>query len=257
MSDTPSKLFAVLALLLGVWVLTYWLYQPSSASAVPRVTLDPRISEPPPSPVPDASTPPIDRGNTSGGSADQPVLREPKLPLPELPKAGDPTPPKPPVKTRRVQKVIEPQWRTYIVQKGDTGWKAVAARKEVFGDASKWQIISRSNPLASPDRLKPGVTELRIPLDPENIQGKLVWVDEPIPDEPSAGPGPATPPTEPSPPPGEKTYTITREDTLWEISKKFYGKGASWRVIYDANRALIPDPDRPPAGVTIRIPAVP
>lgn len=247
MSDTPSKLFAVLALLLGVWVLTYWLYQPTSASALPRVTLDPRISELPPPPVP--GIPPELDPSGGAGPPKPPKLRDPEIPLPP--------PPQPPTKTRRVQKVIEPQWRTYVVQKGDTGWKAVAARKEVFGDASMWQIVSRSNPLASPDRLKPGVTELRIPLDPENIQGKLVWVDEPIPDEPSAGPGPATPPTEPSPPPGQKTYTITREDTLWEISKKFYGKGASWRVIYDANRALIPDPDRPPAGVTIRIPAVP
>lgn len=254
MSDTPSKLFAVLAVLLGVWVLTYWLYEPTSAStSTPKVTLDPRISEVPPSPVP--PDPVSGQGAAGGGKAsgggEVATLREPQLPLPPLP---GPATTQQPVKTRRVQKMLAPQWRTYVVQRGDTGWKAVAARKEVFGDAAKWQVVARSNPLVSPDRLKPGKTELRIPLDPENIQGKLVWVDEPIPDEPAAPPAP--PPTAPASP-AKQTYTITREDTLWEISKRFYGKGASWRLIYDANKSLIPDPDRPPAGVTITIPPQP
>ncbi len=263
MSDTPSKLFGLLALLLCVWVVTYWLYVPSSASMTPRVTLDPRVSDAPPPPVPQdgsGSVPVGASGASAGTGSNPPTLREPQIPLPPPPGAqansGAAANPKPttPVRTHRVQKVIEPQWRTYVVQRGDTGWRAVAARKEVFGDASKWQIVARSNPLVTPDRLKPGKTELRIPLDPENIQGKVVWVEEPIPDDRSAEPTrePAARPEQAAP--AVQTYTLTRDDTLWEVSKRFYGKGSRWRVIYEANRALIPDPDRPPAGVTIQIP---
>lgn len=32
-----------------------------------------------------------------------------------------------------------------------------------------------------------------------------------------------------------ETYTVQRGDTLWGISKKFYGKGAKWTLIADAN----------------------
>lgn len=31
----------------------------------------------------------------------------------------------------------------------------------------------------------------------------------------------------------QSTYTVTKDDTLWKISKKFYGDGSKWRKIYD------------------------
>ena len=36
-----------------------------------------------------------------------------------------------------------------------------------------------------------------------------------------------------------QTYTIKSGDTLWGISKKFYGDGAKWKTIYNANQAII------------------
>lgn len=36
-----------------------------------------------------------------------------------------------------------------------------------------------------------------------------------------------------------KTYTIKSGDTLWAIAKKFYGSGASWPTIYNANKDII------------------
>ena len=38
---------------------------------------------------------------------------------------------------------------------------------------------------------------------------------------------------------GSQTYTVVSGDTLWAISKKFYGTGTKYHVIYDANAALI------------------
>ena len=34
-------------------------------------------------------------------------------------------------------------------------------------------------------------------------------------------------------------YTIKSGDTLWGIAKKFYGNGAKWKKIYDANKTVI------------------
>lgn len=36
-----------------------------------------------------------------------------------------------------------------------------------------------------------------------------------------------------------KTYTVVRGDCLWNIAKKFYGNGAQYAKIYDANRGVI------------------
>ncbi len=36
-----------------------------------------------------------------------------------------------------------------------------------------------------------------------------------------------------------KKYTVVRGDTLWGISKRFYGTGTRWREIFNANKALI------------------
>lgn len=38
---------------------------------------------------------------------------------------------------------------------------------------------------------------------------------------------------------GGQTYTVVSGDTLWGISKKFYGSGTKYHIIYDANAGLI------------------
>lgn len=38
---------------------------------------------------------------------------------------------------------------------------------------------------------------------------------------------------------GGTSYTVKKGDCLWNIAKKFYGSGASWGKIYDANRSVI------------------
>lgn len=47
----------------------------------------------------------------------------------------------------------------------------------------------------------------------------------------SAGASPA--------PSAGQTYTVVRGDCLWNIAKKFYGNGAKYTVIYNANRGVI------------------
>lgn len=38
---------------------------------------------------------------------------------------------------------------------------------------------------------------------------------------------------------GGTTYTVKKGDCLWTIAKKFYGSGADWKKIYEANRNTI------------------
>ena len=35
------------------------------------------------------------------------------------------------------------------------------------------------------------------------------------------------------------TYTVKTGDCLWKIAKQFYGNGAKWKTIYDANKSAI------------------
>lgn len=41
--------------------------------------------------------------------------------------------------------------------------------------------------------------------------------------------------------PETKSYTIKKGDTLWAISKRFYGTSSKWETIYQANKKVIED----------------
>jgi outer membrane protein OmpA-like peptidoglycan-associated protein len=51
-----------------------------------------------------------------------------------------------------------------------------------------------------------------------------------------------------------KEYVIQSGDTLWGIAKREYGDGNYWRKLYEFNRDVISNPDRPRKGTKIRIP---
>lgn len=53
---------------------------------------------------------------------------------------------------------------------------------------------------------------------------------------------------------GTTEYVVERGDTLQKISKKFYGGYSKWNKIYEANKDIIPNPNRIKPGLTIRIP---
>ncbi len=61
-----------------------------------------------------------------------------------------------------------------------------------------------------------------------------------------------------SPPIVETTeyYVIQKGDTLWAIASKYYGSGAKYTVIVDANREVIKDADKIFPGQKIRIPKI-
>lgn len=49
-------------------------------------------------------------------------------------------------------------------------------------------------------------------------------------------------------------YTVEKDDTLQKISQKFYNSYGKWTRIYEANKSVIPDPDRIKPGTVLQIP---
>ena len=52
----------------------------------------------------------------------------------------------------------------------------------------------------------------------------------------------------------QRTYTVKKGDCLWNIAKKFYGNGAAYTKIYDANTNKVADPNRIYPGQVFVIP---
>lgn len=63
---------------------------------------------------------------------------------------------------------------------------------------------------------------------------------------------PAT--TAPKPVTTSRTYTVKRGDCLWNIAKKYYGKGNQYTKIYNANRDKIKNPNLIYPGQVLTIP---
>lgn len=240
MTDTPSRMFSLVCILILLWVGVYWLHEPRPST---RITFD--AASPagvnPALPTSDPSTTDALTYNAPGtppSPTTSPPQPDQARPTASVTAPTETQPPRP--------RVVPPRFRQYTVEKGDVSFETIA--QKLFGDRRKWTVIARANPWVTPDRLRPGRTVLNIPLEPDNIQGKVIIEGG----DPSA---PAQPPE-----PGDSvptTYVVQKDDTLWGIAKKVYGRGADWRVIYEANRKVIRDPDRPPAGATLTIPPAP
>lgn len=118
----------------------------------------------------------------------------------------------------------------YVVKSGDT-MSSIA--EDWFGDASKWSMIAKENPVADPNRLSVG-QKLRLP---------------------SKDAKPATVKEQAAPDTDQPHYTVRSGDTLSKIAREYYGDVAKWKAIYDANKSVIgSDPANLKAGMKIKLP---
>ena len=56
---------------------------------------------------------------------------------------------------------------------------------------------------------------------------------------------------------GERSYTVAKGDTLSHIAQEHYGKASKWKVIFDANRDQLDNPDKIFPGQVLKIPPLP
>ncbi|AUJ25195.1 phage portal protein [Virgibacillus dokdonensis] len=51
-------------------------------------------------------------------------------------------------------------------------------------------------------------------------------------------------PKRPNPRPKPRTHTVRRGDTLWDLSRKYYGNSLKWRKIWNANKSMMVKRDK-------------
>ena len=49
-------------------------------------------------------------------------------------------------------------------------------------------------------------------------------------------------------------YTVEKGDNLWKIADKVYQSGNKWKRIYEANKDILPEPNKLKPGMQLRIP---
>jgi len=54
--------------------------------------------------------------------------------------------------------------------------------------------------------------------------------------------------------PASVFYTVAKGDTLWNIAESHYGDGNKYRIIFDANKPILTDPDKIYPGQMLRLP---
>lgn len=137
--------------------------------------------------------------------------------------------------------------KRYVVQDGDTLY---GLSRRFYGEGSLYEALMRHNADVVPatGRLRTGITLLIPEKAVLTGRGSQPPVREQAP--PAAG---AAPPK--APPVKTIPHTIREDDRLWDLAKKYLGKGGRWQEIVALNRDIIRNPDVLPIGKTIRIPA--
>lgn len=262
MSDNVRKISIALLILAGVWVAVYWLWEPgegrisfSKRAGAGAAVVDQAGSELPPDP---AITEPDEFASRPHPSGDGGGVR------PSASQANDPmsSPGAKPAGSRPSQSniaqppvgpdgkpiaVMPPEFVDYTVRPGDT---LATISLRVYGTRSFAAVVGKSNPFMDPNRLKPGRV-IRVPKDPNNVQGKPLPRPEPS-VEPKVAKGAETAGAGES-----KTYTVKPGDTLSGISQEFYGSSGLGTFLFESNRGVLKSPDELKVGMKLQIPPRP
>lgn len=221
MDERSSRMFVGVCLLVLLWIGTYWVYDPNRRGRNAEIS----FAQP--------ETP----ANAQPATVVEPLTQPPIVEAP--PPAIVPSEAGEPGEGLRVE---PPRFRDYTVRANDT-YESIARRE--LGSASLVGAIARANPLKDPTRLQPGQT-LRLPLDPDNIQGRVVAEDS---GRPVVPPAPQTPPA--------VEYSVKPGDTLTGIARSYYGSVRHADFIFASNRDVLASPDSLRVGQVLRLPPLP
>ncbi|MCA9304504.1 MAG: LysM peptidoglycan-binding domain-containing protein [Phycisphaerales bacterium] len=228
MDERSSRIFVGLCLLVLVWIGVYWMWEPERDDP-PRITFPGAVEEPEDSgAVIDREPEPEPEPVVIENPLRAPIERQPVIP-PEIITDLD--------AGRHATRVIPPEFTTHTVREYET---MGSIAKSLWGSSSRWDVISRANPSVDPDRLRVGMV-LRIPVDPDNVQGKVVRDDR----EPGAVPEPTAKVVE---------YFVQSGDSLSRIAQRFYGSSRYADFIYDYNRDTLRSKDDLKIGQLLKLP---
>ncbi len=222
MDERSSRIFVGLCLLVLVWIGVYWMWEPER-DAQPRITFAAPVEQQPapmiepvlePEPVVDELVAP----------EFVPVIR-PKI----IASLDD--------DHQEPVRVIPPEFNEYIVLE-DENMGSIA--RKLYGSSGRWDVIARANPRVDPEKLKIGQV-IRVPVDPDNIQGKVVTGDS---DDGNKRVRPSK----------VVEYFIQSGDSLSRISERFYGSARHARMIYEYNRDTLESMDDLKIGQLLRLP---
>jgi putative chitinase len=116
---------------------------------------------------------------------------------------------------------------TYVVREGETLW-SIAETK--YGDGFKWELIANANKITDPTTLEKG-TKLVIPeIAKEAVTPSKVPTTTPVVNDIQSDKKIAS-----------NSYTVVRNDSLWEIAVRAYGDGYRWVEIAKVNNLANPD----------------
>lgn len=204
--------------LAAIWIGVYWMWEPSRSPALSFAEPGER-AEP-------ADPPPADPPSVQPREVEPEPAEVDPAPTPDPVAEQDP----PPASVG----VIAPEFRDYTIRDGDT-FERISRR--FFGTGRHADAIAAANPFVSPTSLRAGQV-VRVPVDPQNIQGQA--------------PEGATPDL---PEPEFIEYVVVKGDTLSEIAQHFYGSLRYAEVIFNANRETMRSIDDLAIGDVLRIPS--
>lgn len=131
----------------------------------------------------------------------------------------------------------------YTIKAGDTFQSIAAAR---LGSASRWRDIGKANPFVEPTKLKIGQV-IRLPDSTGTVASSTI-------ETPRRVAARATDDSTTTAKPAGITHKVKFGETLSTLAYQYYGDRGQWRKIYNANKAVIRNPDRVPDGVKLVIP---
>ncbi len=122
----------------------------------------------------------------------------------------------------------------YTVRAGDNLWKISV---KFYGYGYNWVDISKENNLLNPNHLIVG-QELNIPDVP--VRKPIIYNNQSLSVE-QPGPTPIT---------GD-SYTVVKDDNLWNVSVRAYQDGFKWPMLAEANKLVDPNIIHPGNVLTI------
>lgn len=134
---------------------------------------------------------------------------------------------------------------SYETQLEDT---LTSISRKFYGTPNQWRLIAKANNIAKPENM-PRNKVLIIPAPPTGAGTTSTQAST----QPVATQQPTTTQAEqPVSAGGSYQHLVERDDNLWNIAKKYYGKGHLYKKIVEANPGL--NPNKLPVGKKITIP---